>query len=151
MSRESINRPQVGVGVFVVKDGKFLMGQRRGSHGEGTWSVPGGHLEFGESPETTASREVFEETGLKIANIAFLAMTNDIFRQEQKHYVTLWMQSDWESGDPMITEPDKFIDQGWFDLETLPSPLFLPWEQLLRDEDAIRSLGGRLGDSKDRS
>lgn len=71
MSRESLNRPQIGVGVFVIKDGKFLMGQRRGSHGEGTWSVPGGHLEFGESPESTALREVFEETSLKIANIAF--------------------------------------------------------------------------------
>jgi hypothetical protein len=28
------NRPKVGIGVFVFRDGKFVMGQRRGSHGE---------------------------------------------------------------------------------------------------------------------
>lgn len=36
---------RVGIGVFVFKDGKFLMAQRKNAHGDGTWSVPGGHLE----------------------------------------------------------------------------------------------------------
>lgn len=78
-------------------------------------------------------------------------MTNDVFEAEQKHYVTLWMQSEWESGEPIITEPDKFVEQGWFDLETLPSPLFLPWKQLLRNENAIRELSDRLRATKDRN
>jgi 8-oxo-dGTP diphosphatase len=37
---------RVGIGVFVFKDGKFLIQRRKGSHGTGTWSIPGGHLEF---------------------------------------------------------------------------------------------------------
>lgn len=41
--------PRVGIGVFIFKNNKFLMGCRKGAHGEGTWSIPGGHLEFGES------------------------------------------------------------------------------------------------------
>ena len=53
---------RVGVGVFVWRDGRFIMGQRLGSHGANTWSVPGGHLEFGESWEDCAIREVKEET-----------------------------------------------------------------------------------------
>jgi 8-oxo-dGTP diphosphatase len=54
------NRPKVGIGVFIFKDGKFLMGCRKGTHGAGTWSVPGGHLEFGESFEECAEREALE-------------------------------------------------------------------------------------------
>ena len=42
-------RPKVGIGVMVFKDGKVLMGKRKSSHGEGEWAWPGGHLEYMES------------------------------------------------------------------------------------------------------
>lgn len=125
---------RVGVGVFIFKDGKFAMLQRQGSHGAGTWSVPGGHLEFGESFEETAEREIKEETGLDIQNIRFGAVTNDYFESENKHYVTIWMLSDWKAGELQIMEPDKCIAAAWESFDTLPSPLFLPWNQLLTSE-----------------
>ncbi len=125
---------RIGIGVFIFKDGKFLMGKRMGSHGEGSWSVPGGHLEFGESFADTAKREVLEETGVNIKNVRFGAVTNDYFENEQKHYVTIWMLADHESGEATILEPEKFVNQGWFDFDTLPEPLFLPWKQLLNSE-----------------
>ena len=128
---DQINRPKIGIGVFIFKDGKFLMAKRMGSHGEGSWSVPGGHLEFGESFEDTAQREVLEETSLRIKNLRFGAVTNDYFKDEGKHYVTIWMLSDYESGEAKILEPNKCTDQKWVDFETLPAPLFLPWKQLL--------------------
>jgi len=126
--------PRIGIGVFIFKNGKFLMGKRMGSHGEGSWSVPGGHLEFGESFIDTSKREVLEETGVSIKNLRFGAITNDYFKKEDKHYVTVWMLSDYDSGEATILEPNKYIDQDWFDFDTLPSPLFLPWEQLLKSE-----------------
>ncbi|GAA1873702.1 nucleotide triphosphate diphosphatase NUDT15 [Asanoa iriomotensis] len=132
MAQASSAAPTVGVGVFVFWNGTFLMGKRRGAHGAGTWSVPGGHPEFGESFEETAQREVQEETGVLIRNIRFGAVTNDLFDVEGKHYVTIWMLSDYRSGEPTITEPDKYDSQGWYDFSTLPDPLFLPWRQLLR-------------------
>lgn len=125
------NHPRVGVGIFVWKDGKFIMGKRRGSHGHDTWSLPGGHLEFGEDLETCAKREVLEEAGVHITNVRFLALTNDMFGPD-KHYVTIWVESDWESGEPTITEPDKWIDQRWETFKTLPEPLFEPCWQNLR-------------------
>lgn len=128
------NTVRVGIGVFVFKDGKFLTQQRHGAHGAGSWSVPGGHLEFGESFEDTARREVKEETGLDIKNIRFGAVTNDHFSDEDKHYVTVWMLSDWQAGTESIMEPDKCLKQEWHTFDDLPSPLFLPWKQLLASE-----------------
>jgi 8-oxo-dGTP diphosphatase len=135
------NNVRVGIGVFVFKNGKFLMQQRKGSHGAGSWSVPGGHLEFSESFEDTARREVKEETGLEIKNVRFGAVTNDRFTDEDKHYVTVWMLSDWAGGNEHITEPDKCIAQEWHTFDDLPSPLFLPWNQLLTSEfiEAIKN------------
>lgn len=125
---------RVGIGVFIFKSGKFLMGRRKGSHGDGSWCTPGGHLEYGESFEDTARREVLEETELKIKNVRFGAVTNDYFKDEVKHYVTVWMLSDWGGGTERIVEHDTFIEMRWFDFDSLPRPLFLPLEQLLSSQ-----------------
>src|SRR5437867_13297658 len=82
-------QPQIGVGVLLLRDSHVLLGQRRGSHGSDTWAPPGGHLEFGESVEDCARREVREETGLALQNIRPGPYTNDVFIAEGKHYVTL--------------------------------------------------------------
>lgn len=131
-----MNTPQarVGIGVFIIKNGSFLMMRRQGSHGEGSWSVPGGHLEFGESFEETAQREVEEETGLTIKNIRFGGITNDHFACDKKHYVTIWMLSDWDGGEPVNREPTKCTAIEWRTFDTLPERLFLPWQQLLNSE-----------------
>jgi 8-oxo-dGTP diphosphatase len=132
MSQKSVeNYPRVGVGVFVIRDGKFLMGKRIGSHGAETWSIPGGWIEYGETLEQAAAREVREETSMKITRVTFAALTNNIFRKESIHSLTVWMTSNWAAGEPSITEQDKFIEQRWVDIDNLPEPLFLPWEQLL--------------------
>lgn len=126
--------PRVGIAVLIIKDGRFLMGQRRGSHGEGTWSAPGGWLEYKESFEAAGAREVKEETDLDIKNIQFAGITNNIFSDNPIHSVTVWLTAEWVSGEPTITEPDKFIDQKWVTFDTLPAPLFLPWKELLKSE-----------------
>jgi 8-oxo-dGTP diphosphatase len=141
MSTTDHPQVRVGIGVFVLKDGKFLMQQRQGSHGAGTWSLPGGHLEFGESFEDTARREVKEEADIEITNVRFGAVTNDVFRDENKHYVTIWVLSDWQSGEIKNREPEKCTAQAWHTLDDLPAPLFHTWQQLFASEflDAIRA------------
>jgi 8-oxo-dGTP diphosphatase len=64
------NRPYIGVAVIVVREGRVLLGKRKNAHGAGTWQFPGGHLEYGESIESCARRELFEETGLTIVSHA---------------------------------------------------------------------------------
>lgn len=127
-------RPKVGVASVVCHDEKFVMLKRQGAHGEGTWSVPGGHLEYGEEPEETARRETFEEIGCRATDLVFLGFTNDIFggKDAGKHYITLWYGAMIHKNDkPAICEPDKAVDIGWFDVDSLPSPLFKPWERVI--------------------
>jgi len=126
-----IQRPKVGVAVIVVKENKVLLFTRKNTRGKDTWSFPGGHLEFNESLEECSKREVLEESGLNITNVRFAGITNDIFRNEGKHYITIFMISDWESGEPKIMEPDKSTEIGWFEWNNLPQPLFLPTQNLV--------------------
>ncbi|MDP2692037.1 MAG: NUDIX hydrolase [bacterium] len=125
-------RPQVGLAVFVIKDKKILMHKRKNAHGDGTWSLPGGHLEFCEGLEDCALRETFEESGVKIKNLKFAEITNDIFESENKHYVTIFMIAEHDSGKPMVMEPEKCERWEWFEWENMPSPLFLPIKNLLK-------------------
>jgi 8-oxo-dGTP diphosphatase len=127
-------QPRVGVAVFVFKDGKFLMGERRGSHGEGTWSAPGGWIEYQETYQDAAVREVREETGVDIINPRFAGITNNIFTDNPIHSITIWVMGEWSAGEATITEPDKFVDQKWVDFDSLPEPLFLPWHGLLMSQ-----------------
>ena len=125
-------RAQVGVGVIVVKGDKVLLGKRKDAHGNGTWSFPGGHLEFGEELEDCATREVAEETGIEIKNIRFAAVTNDIFPEEGMHYITVYMLCDHKSKEPAVMEPNKCEAWEWFEWDALPSPLFIPVKNLLK-------------------
>lgn len=126
-----LNRPKVGVGVLIVKDGKVLMGKRKGTHSPGCWSPSGGHLEFGETWEACARRETLEEAGIHIDNVRFAAVTNDVNPDGSTHYVTVFMRADWQANEPTVREPDKCERWDWFAWESLPSPLFLPMTLLL--------------------
>lgn len=141
-------RPTGGVGVFMFRGGKFLMMKRQGAHQPDTWSLPGGHIEYGESFEDTTRREILEETGCEVENIRFGAVTNDIFRAEGKHNVTVWTLCDWKANEPKIMEPYKCSEIAWKDFNTLPEPLFASWNQLIPSEfyvniqDQLKTRGG---------
>ncbi|HYK08635.1 MAG TPA: NUDIX hydrolase [Candidatus Eisenbacteria bacterium] len=126
--------PRVGIGVIIRHKGKVLLGKRKGSHGEGDWAFPGGHLEFGETIEDCVKREVAEETSLHVKNIHFGAVTNDIFKKEKKHYITIFMVCDYANGKVKTMEPHKCEKWEWFSWETLPSPLFIPFQNLLKQK-----------------
>ena len=126
------NRPLIGVAVIVIKNGRVLLGRRKNAHGDGTWAFPGGHLEFNESIEECARREIFEETGITISNLRYGPYTNDIFEKEGKHYVTLFVLADYASGDPRVKEPEKCEAWQWHRWPPPVKPRFLPITNLLK-------------------
>lgn len=138
-----MDRPQVGLAVIIVRDGRVLLLKRKGAHGEGTWAPPGGHLEFGESFEECAIRETLEETGVVLSAIHFVAITNDVFEAEQKHYVTVWVEGTYASGQATVAYPDKVQEVAWAPWHALPQPLFIPFRNLLSGRQYPRT--ARIG------
>ncbi|MCB0141785.1 MAG: NUDIX domain-containing protein [Caldilineaceae bacterium] len=126
MTSVQILRPNIGIGVIIRRDNRVLLGKRIGTHGDGCWQFPGGHLEYFEEIEACARREVLEETGLQLANLRPGPFTNDLFQEENKHYVTLFILADYVDGEAQVLEPHKCTQWSWFAWADLPSPLFLP-------------------------
>ena len=124
------SHPRIGVGVIVMRNGKVLMHLRKSPHGNGTWSFPGGHLEYGETPEQCALREVAEECGVTISNLRRGPYTNDVHESEGKHYITLYILSDWVHDEAQVLEPEKGERWEWYDWDAMPEPVFLPIRHL---------------------
>jgi 8-oxo-dGTP diphosphatase len=125
--------PKIGVGVIIKNKNRILLLKRINAHGANTWCPPGGHLEWNESPEDCAKREVKEETGCQIKNTRFLAITNDKFKKDKKHYITINMEADYKWGKIKVRERDKATDIQWFPYTKLPDNLFLPLYNLVKN------------------
>lgn len=134
--------PMVGVGVMIVRDGRVLLHRRKGSHGAGEYSFPGGHLEHLESFEDCARREVREECGIEIANVRFQFLSN-VRTYAPKHYVHVGLIADWAAGEPQVLEPDRVESWGWYDPAELPEPLF----EMCRQAFEVRRSGATFIDA----
>lgn len=120
------NIPKIGVGLIIRRDNKVLLGKRINAHGANTWCPPGGHLEYMETIEDCAKREVLEETGCLVNNIQTPVFTEEFYPNENKHYINFLLTADWEANEPQLLEPDKCAGWQWFTWNELPKPLFLP-------------------------
>jgi 8-oxo-dGTP diphosphatase len=115
---------KVGVGILIIKDGKVLLGKRKGSHGAGQWATPGGHLEYMESFKDCVVRELAEECGIEIKNIRFQYLAN-LKEYAPKHYCHIGMIADWKAGEPKVLEPAKCEEWRWFNLADIPKDIFV--------------------------
>lgn len=132
MSKDKIVR--VGFGLMMLKNKQVLLGKRHDDsekadselHGEGTWTMPGGKIEFLESLEDACYREVLEETGIKIKKdkIKLISVSNDMV--PDAHFITLGFYCEDFEGEPQVLEPDEITNWKWFSLDQLPNPLYSP-------------------------
>ncbi|MDD4902396.1 MAG: NUDIX domain-containing protein [Patescibacteria group bacterium] len=120
------NRPRVGLGVIIVnQEGKILIGKRKNSHAP-YYSIPGGHLDPGETFEAGAIREIKEEMNLDLKDPKVIAVTNNLetYRDEGLHYISIILLVTEFSGDLKNMEPEKCEEWLWVDPNHLPSPHF---------------------------
>lgn len=112
------------VGIILEKENRIFLIQRKNTNwAEGYWNFPGGLVEKDESPRAAATREIFEEAGIKVdpENLTFVQLlsvhknssnTQDIIGIYFK--VNSWI------GTPCNNEQDKISAAQWFDLKSLP-------------------------------
>jgi len=131
----TLKRPLIGTAVFVIKNWKFLLGKRKSNHWDKTWCIPWGHLEFWETYQECWARETYEEAGVTIKDIEFLWISNDI--GIEKHYVTIFMKSNYKSWTADITDFDEFHEWIWVDLDSLPDNLFYIFEDFLNNNKEL--------------
>lgn len=120
-----------GVMIFNIED-KLLLGLRNSDekkadselHEEGTWTMPGGNIEYGETFEEAGTREAKEETGLDIKDLEVICVQTD--KNEYAHYISVGMIAKTYQGIPKVMEPDEIVEWKWFDLNDLPKNIFSP-------------------------
>lgn len=116
----------VGCGALIVNGkNQVLLMLRAGDvrNQNGTWSQPGGGVDFGEKIQDAILREIKEELDIDIELIKFLTVTDHIMPEEDQHWVSPSYLARIKSGEPKILEPHKCAEIKWFNIDKVPSNL----------------------------
>jgi 8-oxo-dGTP diphosphatase len=101
--REYPPRPIVGIGIVVIRGNEVLLCRRGKPPNVGSWTLPGGAQDVGETCMEAARRELHEETGLTVGDLHFCAYVDTIRKDKQGrvqfHYTILDFAARWHGGD----------------------------------------------------
>ena len=101
--REYQPRPIVGIGIVVLRGNEVLLCRRGKPPNVGSWTLPGGAQDIGETCMEAARRELMEETNLTVGDLHFCAYVDTIRKDEQGrvrfHYTILDFAARWTGGE----------------------------------------------------
>ncbi|NHV45767.1 MAG: NUDIX hydrolase [Candidatus Verstraetearchaeota archaeon] len=119
--REYHDHPLIGAGILVIENGKVLLIKRGNEPNKGLWSIPGGLVKLGESPEEAAIREFKEETGLNAIIEKLLGIFNIIIKDNEGkikyHYIVVDYLGKVIGGE--LKPGSDVLDAKWFDINEL--------------------------------
>jgi 8-oxo-dGTP diphosphatase len=116
----------IGVGALIVdRDGRLFLSRRgpKSKNERGLWEFPGGSVEFGETLAQALQREMREEYGIEVMVGELLDVVDHILPDEGQHWVSPTFLCTIAAGEPVIREPEKCSEIGWFVPEDVPAAL----------------------------
>ncbi len=118
-------RFRIAVRGLIEKSGKYLLLERaKPARGEmGYWELPGGGLDFGESPEAALRREIDEETGLTVEICEPLRIWHHL-RGDSVQIIGMTSRCKWLSGDVRLS--DEHLDYAWLTLDQIRQKKIFP-------------------------
>ncbi|MHA1906710.1 MAG: NUDIX domain-containing protein [Candidatus Thorarchaeota archaeon] len=111
--------PASAVDVSIIQEGKLILIERGREPFKGRWAFPGGFVDYGESVEDAAKREVMEETGLEIKLLEILGIYSAPDRDPRKHVITSHFIAKPVGGN--LEGGDDASDAKWFDISSIRS------------------------------
>ena len=101
--------------IVLVKRGNELLLTRKAEWAEGRYSLVAGFLDFGESLEECAIREVKEETGIDIENVRYVGSQNWPFPAQ----LMAGFVAEYAGGDIQV-DKNELEDARWFPVDAMP-------------------------------
>ncbi|RJR33064.1 MAG: NUDIX domain-containing protein [Deltaproteobacteria bacterium] len=103
MKRHYPDQPLVGVGAVIFRGEEVLLVLRGQEPALGSWSLPGGLVELGETLENALKRELAEEVGISVQILGVTAVLDRIYRDDEGgipyHYVLVDFLCGYEAGE----------------------------------------------------
>ncbi len=120
-SRHYPSAPLLGACTAIWRDDKILLAQRSVAPNSGTWAMPGGLVEVGETLEQAAIREIREETALELSKVVFNRFHEIILRDDnhrvERHFVLAMFVTICETGTAVAGDDAAAVD--WFTLDQM--------------------------------
>jgi len=132
----------IGVGIVVLNENKEVLLLLRNEDTfladsdmrlEGTYTLPSGKVNFGETFEEAGKRKLKEETDLDVNlnDLKVISLSSDI--NEYAHFATIGLKANNYSGEFKLKDSKEFTNYGWFKLDELPSNLCLPSKKIIEN------------------
>ncbi|TXT54938.1 MAG: Bifunctional NMN adenylyltransferase/Nudix hydrolase [Candidatus Thorarchaeota archaeon] len=142
--------PSPTVDTVILDQDRIVLVKRKNEPYKGMWVFPGGFVDYGETVEKAALREVIEETGMKVELLDILGVYSDPERDPRKH-----IQSTVFIARPLEGEPtggDDAAGAKWFDLDEVHNTITLAFDHdlMVRDLKEWIKKKGTYWSNKDR-
>ncbi|MBU0508592.1 NUDIX hydrolase [bacterium] len=138
---ETYRNPFPTTDVVLIREGRVLL-IRRGAPPEG-WALPGGFIDYGESAEAAARRELSEETGLRATALSLLGVYSEPGRDPRFHTLSVVYLGE---ADGELRAGDDVTDARWFPLASLPADVAFDHRQIVADAAARLGMERPAGD-----
>lgn len=123
------NARLVSCGAVVMEKGKVLLVKRGIEPDKGYWVMPGGYLEWDETVEEAALRELREETGFEGKVVGLLGVRSDLGAGNDRQNVDLFFEVERTGGREKLSR--ETVELGWFDESSLPSKIAFGQRELI--------------------